>query len=166
MLAARHLPTIDVSAPSSAIPLHRSRVPSSLSLAAPVELPLHAHIHSIRCFSICHVAIPSPSLSSSKGNRPHDNQHVQKNQRDPHERAHGIYEVYHLGFDARAVLHAAAKGGLGLLGRAPADWIVLGLCEEVRQAWVEGFVLRARKRSSERTAMAFTRRTDTGGMRG
>lgn len=42
----------------------------------------------------------------------------------PHERAHGIDEIDGFGLDARAVLRAAAEGGLVLLCVAPADWRV------------------------------------------
>nr|POE49563.1 dol-p-man:man(7)glcnac(2)-pp-dol alpha-1,6-mannosyltransferase [Quercus suber] len=82
-------------------------------------------------------------------------------ERTPHQRPDGIDQVDELRFHARVVLHvtgAAAERGFGGLRGAPAD------CEfgvSIGEG-KGGDLLRARKRSSERTAMAFTRRMETG----
>lgn len=94
----------------------------------------------------------------------------------PHQRPHRVDQIYRLRFHAGAVLRAAAEGGLVLRCVAPADCIAFvsyavalvlrerrGFRGLVTFGWVGGDVLRARKRSSERTAMAFMSRTETGG---
>jgi hypothetical protein len=43
----------------------------------------------------------------------------------PHQRPHRVYEINRFRFDARAVLRAAAEGGLVLCCVAPADCVVV-----------------------------------------
>lgn len=96
------------------MPLH---VPSPLLvLFAISHMPAistypQSHSHNLNHL----ISSPNPH-HSPKRHCPHNNQHIQKNQRDPHQRPHAIYEIDHLALDA-LVGHAGRCAELRLAGR-------------------------------------------------
>lgn len=78
----------------------------------------------------------------------------------PHQRPHALDQIYDFVFDARVVGLAAERWFC--LCATPADCRRVRYCCEIRETRRKETLLLARNLSSERIAIAFTRRIETG----
>lgn len=71
---------------------------------------------------------------STESHGPDDDHYVEKDQWDSHESADRVDQVGEFGAQGGGILHAAAaEGGLGLLGCAPANWSKVSMLLQIER---------------------------------